>query len=165
VTYTNQLTQNTLNLDLTKEDHMFRQEAREWLNRNLPVVASSQELGCGQSVEYMKNRRPFEQQIGAFQVVKHRCADMAVRCESAWSLTCYGAAAYDAGLPSAVLNASSAKVMAAQDAIKKSSDNVQNHGAMGFTYELAAHPLLRRAHSQGDTLIEGTELLDLLRRN
>ena len=125
------------------------------------VGESSRDL----SVEYAKDRQQFGEPIGAFQAVKHRCADMAVRSESAWSLTCYAAASLEGDQQLARLYASSAKVIAGRCAIQNAIDNVQNHGAMGFTDELGAHLLLRRAHALDDTLIASAELLDLLRRS
>jgi hypothetical protein len=115
------------------------------------------------SVEHAKNRIQYGQPIGAFQAVKHRCADMAVRCESAWASTSFATAAQVAQLPELPFYAASAKVLAGQAAIINAMDNVQNHGAMGFTQELGAHLYLRRAQSLDNSLTGPYALLDYLR--
>ena len=40
-----------------------------------------------QTLSYVKQREQFGQPIGGFQAIKHRCADMAVQAEVAWSIT------------------------------------------------------------------------------
>src|SRR5690606_18179818 len=45
------------------------------------------------AVEYAKVREQFGRPIGSFQAIKHRCADMAVRCEAAFTQVCVAAAA------------------------------------------------------------------------
>jgi alkylation response protein AidB-like acyl-CoA dehydrogenase len=149
------------NVAVCEGDHYY------WLAVTL-LAATLVGIGeCGRdlSVEYAKDRQQFGEPIGAFQAVKHRCADMAVRSESAWSLTCYAAAQLANGEASGYLDAGSAKVIAARSAIQNAVDNVQNHGAMGFTDELGAHRLLRRAHALDNTLVQSVELLELLRQS
>jgi alkylation response protein AidB-like acyl-CoA dehydrogenase len=115
------------------------------------------------STAHAKTRVQFGQPIGAFQAVKHRCADMAVRCESAWAMTSYASAATEQGQPGLSFYAASAKLLAARAAIDNSRENVQNHGAMGFTLELGAHLYLRTAHALDNTLGDMRTLLDGLR--
>jgi alkylation response protein AidB-like acyl-CoA dehydrogenase len=125
------------------------QRARILLAGSLTGVA---EAALDWSAEHAKNRVQFGQPIGAFQAVKHRCADMAVRSESAWAMTSYAAAAFAAGLPDVDFHADAAKLLAGRAAIANSRDNVQNHGGMGFTDELGAHLYLRRAQALDNTL-------------
>lgn len=95
------------------------------------------------ALEYAKMRQQFGQAIGAFQAIKHACADMAVRCESAWSLTAFAALAEDRG--DAAFQAHAAWIIAAQAADQNAARNVQVHGGMGFTAECDAQLLVKRA--------------------
>jgi alkylation response protein AidB-like acyl-CoA dehydrogenase len=99
-----------------------------------------------QAARYAKERFQFGRAIGVFQAVKHRCADMAVRSEAAWSQTVYAALALRDGHADAGLHVSSAKVLATDAAIENASSNVQVHGGYGFTTEFDAHLLVKRAH-------------------
>lgn len=98
-----------------------------------------------QSANHASSRRQFGKPIGAFQAVKHRCADMAVRVEAAWAQTAYAALAFDHNLADMGFQAAAAKLLAADAAVTNGADNIQNHGGMGFTADLDAHLYLRRA--------------------
>ena len=104
------------------------------------------------SVAYVLGREQFGKPIGSFQAVKHRCADMAVRCEAAGSLVWLAALSVDAGAPEADRLAASAKALASEYAVASAHDNVQNHGGMGFTAECAAHLYVKRALEWSVTL-------------
>jgi alkylation response protein AidB-like acyl-CoA dehydrogenase len=119
------------------------------------------------SAEYAKTRVQFGKPIGVFQAVKHRCADNAVRAEAAWAQTAVAAVRLDdAGAAQAGMDVIAAKVVATNSAILNARDNIQNHGGMGYTAEIAAHLFLKRAHvlamqlgeprSFTATLLEGT---------
>lgn len=95
------------------------------------------------SVEYAKTRRQFGQPIGAFQAVKHRCAEMAVRTEAAFSQTAYAGLVFDEG-GDAEFQAAAARLVASAAAGENCGDNIQNHGGIGFTDECDAHLYLRR---------------------
>lgn len=108
-----------------------------------------------QSVAYVSQREQFGRPIGAFQAVKHRCADLAVRAEAAGTLTFYAALRLAAagagaghgegdGAEVARLGAF-AKSLAGEYALASGADNIQNHGGMGFTAESGVHRYLRRA--------------------
>lgn len=104
------------------------------------------EAACDQSVEYAKVREQFGQPIGAFQAVKHRCADMLMRASAAWNLTLFAALADTAGGGDAGFQASAARLIAADAALRNAAVNIQNHGGIGFTGEHDAHLFLKRAH-------------------
>jgi alkylation response protein AidB-like acyl-CoA dehydrogenase len=98
------------------------------------------------AVDYAKVREQFGKPIGAFQAVKHRCAEMAIRTEAAWSLTAFASLAYALGREDAAFMATSAKIVATDAALKNGASNIQVHGAFGFTSEADAHHFLKRAH-------------------
>ncbi|EIZ77827.1 acyl-CoA dehydrogenase domain-containing protein [Novosphingobium sp. Rr 2-17] len=97
------------------------------------------------TVEYVKTRVQFSQPIGAFQALKHRCADMAVAIEAGRSAAYYAfwAVAEDAQDRSRA--ASMAKAYCGETARDVCNQAIQLHGGMGFTWELGLHRFLRRA--------------------
>jgi alkylation response protein AidB-like acyl-CoA dehydrogenase len=96
------------------------------------------------SVEYAKNRVQFGQPIGSFQAVKHRCAEMAVRTEAAFSQTAYAGLVFDEDGADAEFQATAARLIASSAAGDNCADNIQNHGGIGFTEDCDAHLYLRR---------------------
>ena len=98
-----------------------------------------------QSTSYAATRVQFGQPIGAFQAVKHRCAEMATRAEAATALSTYAALLLDSDSPETGFHAAAARLIAARAATDNAADNVQNHGGMGFTAECDAHLYVRRA--------------------
>ena len=97
------------------------------------------------AVEYAKTREQFGQPIGAFQAIKHQCADMAARAAAAEAQCFHTAVAFGNGLDDAS-EVAAARMLAARAAIDNAKANVQIHGGMGFTAECDAHLFLKRAH-------------------
>jgi len=118
------------------------------------VLAAAMLVGIAErarddSTRYAVDRVQYGRPIGSFQAVKHRCADMAVRAEAAWALTGLAAVELDAGRPEAALDVTAASEIATSAALANARDNIQNHGAIGFTAEHSAHRYLERAHVLG----------------
>jgi alkylation response protein AidB-like acyl-CoA dehydrogenase len=109
-------------------------------------LAGIAEATTAMAVEYAKTRRQFDQPIGAFQAIKHACADMAVRAEAARAQTFYAALSLEAGEPEAPAEVAAARLIARRAALENAKANIQIHGAMGFTQETEAHLFLKRAH-------------------
>jgi alkylation response protein AidB-like acyl-CoA dehydrogenase len=107
------------------------------------------------SAAYTKIREQYGKPIGMFQAVKHRCADMALRAESAYFQTVYAALAWDGGDAAGTYHLASARVVASAASRTNAADNIQNHGAMGFSDETDAHLFARRSLVLETTL--GTE--------
>ena len=97
------------------------------------------------AVDYAKTREQFGQPIGAFQAVKHQCADMASRAAAAEAQCFYTAVGFGGGLDDASESAA-ARMLASRAAIDNARANIQIHGGMGFTAECDAHLFLKRAH-------------------
>jgi alkylation response protein AidB-like acyl-CoA dehydrogenase len=101
------------------------------------------------AVEYAKVREQFGQKIGAFQAVKHLCAEM---LETAEAVT---AAAWDVASVAFVSDGQSddqwayaadvAEVTCFDGAVDVAKACIQVLGGIGFTYEHDAHLYLRRA--------------------
>jgi alkylation response protein AidB-like acyl-CoA dehydrogenase len=120
------------------------------LRRLAAVLAAAEAVGVAErtqemSVDYAKVREQFGRPIGTFQAIKHRCADMAVRAEVARSAVTYAAVALDEAADDAPLHVHVAKALATDAAIQNATDNIQNHGGMGYTWESDAHLFLKRA--------------------
>lgn len=106
------------------------------------------------AVEYAKTRVQFGQPIGAFQSIKHRCADMAVAVEAGLSAAYYAFWAVAEDAPDRARASSMAKAYCGEVTRDACNEAIQIHGGMGFTWELGLHRYLRRAkimdHAFGD---------------
>jgi alkylation response protein AidB-like acyl-CoA dehydrogenase len=98
------------------------------------------------AVSFAKNRIQFGKPIGAYQAIKHRAADMAVRAELAKSQLFFAALSVDEAHPDAAFQTSAAKLVATSAALENTAANVQIHGGMGYTYECDAHLYVTRTH-------------------
>jgi len=103
------------------------------------------EGACAMAVAYAGAREQFGQPIGAFQAVKHMCADMAVRAAGAQTQAFHAAILFGRGQDDGV-EVSCARLLAGNAALGNAKANLQVHGAMGFTAECDAHLFLKRAH-------------------
>ncbi len=104
------------------------------------------------SVAYAKERKQFGRAIGSFQAIKHNCADMMLKVESARSAAYYAAwaAAEDTGdLPEA---ASLAKAYCSDAYFSCAAEAIQIHGGVGFSWEYDVHLYFKRAKSS-ETLL------------
>lgn len=97
------------------------------------------------AVEHAKTREQFGRPIGAFQAVKHRCADTAIRAHCSFAQLMMAAATSLHDAPEASLQAASAAWIAFDAAEKNAAAAIQTLGAIGFTAELEAHRYLKRA--------------------
>jgi len=99
------------------------------------------------AVQYAKERVQFGRQIGSFQAIKHKCADMLLRVESARSAAYYAgwaASVDDAELPAL---ASLAKSYCSDAYFHCAAESLQIHGGVGFTWEYDVHLHFKRARS------------------
>ncbi len=121
-------------------------------------------LGCEQTggaaaaladaVAYAGQRVQFGRPIGSFQAVKHKLADVLVAVEECRSATWAAAAALDSGAPDAELTSYATAAVCGAAYVKASSDNVQVHGGIGYTWEHSAHLHVKR--SRGSAALLGT---------
>ena len=118
--------------------------------RRAAVGSAAEMLGAARkclelSVEYARSREQFGQPIGAFQAIKHLCADMLVEVENSHAATYYAGWALDAGADDAALAASVAKSYVSEAARQVCGAAIQVHGGIGFTWEYDLHLLFKRA--------------------
>ncbi len=106
--------------------------------------------------EYAKVRSAFGKPIGAYQAVKHKCADMLLLTENAKSITYYAAWAVSEDAPEDSLAASMAKAYTSDACRKVAQDGIQIHGGIGFTWEHDLHLYFKRAKSSEVTFGDAT---------
>jgi alkylation response protein AidB-like acyl-CoA dehydrogenase len=130
------------------------------------LLTAAEQLGtatrvCELAVQHARTREQFGQPIGAFQAVKHLCAQMLVRAETA------RAAVYAAAVTADPVDIAAARLLADEAAGRGARDCLQVHGGMGFTWECEVQLHLKRAWvraRRGGSGAESEELLavDLL---
>lgn len=98
-----------------------------------------------QTLDYLKNRKQFDQPIGKFQVLQHRMADMAMAAEYGRAMALLAAVKVDsADAAERRRHVSAAKAYIGQSARTVGQGAVQMHGGMGVTDELMAAHLFKR---------------------
>ncbi|WP_097265514.1 acyl-CoA dehydrogenase family protein [Streptomyces sp. TLI_55] len=125
------------------------------------LLTAAEQLGtatraCELAVQHARTREQFGQPIGAFQAVKHLCAEQLVRVEVA------RAAVYAAAVTADPADIAAARLLADEAAVRGARDCLQVHGGMGFTWESEVHLLLKRAWvraQRGGGRAESEELL------
>ncbi|MDB5984649.1 MAG: acdA [Pseudomonas sp.] len=123
-------------------------------------LAAEQTGGAQQALDltvaYSLERQQFGRQIGSFQAVKHRAADMMLQVECARSAAYYAAcvaqewldpegdAEVSAQLP---LASALAKVQCSEAFFHCAAECIQLHGGVGFTWEYDPHLYFKRARA------------------
>ena len=97
------------------------------------------------AAEYAAVRHQFGRPIGAFQAVKHLCASMFCRTETAAALAWDAARAIGDAPEELACAAAAAAAYALDAAVDAAKDCVQVLGGIGFTWEHDTHLYLRRA--------------------
>ncbi len=123
--------------------------ARRVLDRAAILMAFEQVGGADACLvmakDYAINRYAFGRQIGSFQAIKHKLADMYVMNELARSNAYFGAWALSTNAPDLPEAAAGARISATDAFSNAAQENVQTHGGMGFTWELDCHLFYRRS--------------------
>lgn len=113
------------------------------------LIAFEQLGGADRALEmardYALERYAFGRQIGSFQAIKHKLADVFVKNEVARANAYYGAWALSCDAPELPLAAAAARVAASAAYWLASKENIQTHGGIGFTWEADCHLFFRRA--------------------
>jgi alkylation response protein AidB-like acyl-CoA dehydrogenase len=108
------------------------------------------------AVEYAKERIQFGVPIGSFQAIKHQCADLLMKVEQAAAVAYHAAKAGADGDPEFSLVASIAKAYCSEMYTEVTTENIQIHGGIGFTWEHDAHFYFRRARASEVMLGDAT---------
>jgi alkylation response protein AidB-like acyl-CoA dehydrogenase len=118
------------------------------------VALAAELVGCAKplemAVDYSKARVQFDKPIATHQVIQHKIVDMLHKLESVGS-ACTTAWTSDVEdehrcVPAAIAKSSMA------EAVFITAENIQVHGAVGFTWESGAQLFYKRA-KQNDTLL------------
>ncbi|HWA00183.1 MAG TPA: acyl-CoA dehydrogenase family protein [Caulobacterales bacterium] len=114
------------------------------------VLLAFEQVGGAQAclemaTDYAKNRFAFSRQIGSFQAIKHKLADMYVAIEVARSNAYYGAWALSTEAAELPFAAAASRAAASDAFYFCAKENIQTHGGMGFTWEVDCHLYYRRA--------------------
>ncbi|MFI6037640.1 acyl-CoA dehydrogenase family protein [Streptomyces sp. NPDC051315] len=120
------------------------------------LLTAAEQLGtatraCELAVQHARTREQFGQPIGAFQAVKHLCAELLVRVEVA------RAAVYAAAVTADPADIAAARLLADEAAVRGARDCLQVHGGLGFTWEAEVHLVLKRAWVRTRRAGGGTE--------
>lgn len=110
----------------------------------LECVGACQTL-LDMAIEHARNRRQFDQPIGAFQAIQHKCADMFVQVEKARATAYYAMMAVAEDDPRRALAASMAKAAASDCQRLVCQETIQIHGGMGYTWESDVQLFVKRA--------------------
>jgi alkylation response protein AidB-like acyl-CoA dehydrogenase len=136
----------------------------EILSRTLDLAAvalSAEQVGGAQkcldmSVEYSKERVQFGRLIGSFQAIKHKCADMLLRVESARSASYYAGCRAAENAEELPVIAALAKAYCSDAYFHCAAESIQIHGGVGFTWEYDVHLHFKRAKSTETFLGDAT---------
>jgi acyl-CoA dehydrogenase len=142
---------STLDLSGTGErlENSSSEIVQELLDRAAVLVANDlvgiARKALTETVEYDKTRVQFGKPVGSFQAIKHDLADLHVAVTMAEHAATYAAFAVDTDRDDKALAVSIAKSKAADTARKATSDMIQYHGGIGYTWEHDAHFYFKRA--------------------
>jgi alkylation response protein AidB-like acyl-CoA dehydrogenase len=114
------------------------------------LFAAAQGLGLAQravdlAVEYAKERQQFGKPIGTYQAVKHHLASAQTKIEFARPVLHAAAASLGNHDLFSRARISQAKLACLEAADYASRASLQVHGAMGYSYEVDVHLILKRA--------------------
>ena len=139
------------------EVHKGFEVANSWLGATRLQVASTclgrAERAMGHALSYAAERTQFGQQIGKFQGISFKLADMAMELKAAELLTREAAWKYDQGTVSEA-DMSMAKLKATEVLAMIADEAIQIHGGMGLMEELPLERIWRDARVE--RIWEGT---------
>ena len=122
-------------------------------DRAAVLIAFEQLGGADRALEmardYALERYAFGRQIGSYQAIKHKLADVFVKNEVARANAYYGAWALSCDAPELPLAAAAARVAASAAYWHAAKENIQTHGGIGVTWEADCHFFYRRARHLG----------------
>ena len=139
------------------EVHKGFEVANSWLGATRLQVASTclgrAERAMGHALSFAAERKQFGQQIGKFQGISFKLADMAMELKAAELLTREAAWKYDQGTVSEA-DMSMAKLKATEVLAMIADEAIQIHGGMGLMEELPLERIWRDARVE--RIWEGT---------
>jgi alkylation response protein AidB-like acyl-CoA dehydrogenase len=133
------------------------------LLRAMALATAADSCGAARSatertIAYMKTREQFGQPIAGFQALKHRAADLATKLAVMDEMVAH--AIHRADERDAEIWVSLAKAEATEAAVFVTTDCVQLHGGVGFTWDFDPHIFLKRARLNEVLVMPNTALRD-----
>lgn len=102
--------------------------------------------------DYSLERKAFGRQIGSFQAMKHKMAEIYTAIELARVHAYYGAWALSSDAPELPKAAAAARVAATRAYTVAAEEGIELHGGIGFTWEMDCHLHYRRARHLGQLI-------------
>jgi len=102
--------------------------------------------------DYSLERKAFGRQIGSFQALKHKMAEIYTAIELARVHAYYGAWALSSDAPELPRAAAAARVAATRAYVVAAEEGIELHGGIGFTWEMDCHLHYRRARHLGQLI-------------
>ena len=99
--------------------------------------------------EYAIDRFAFGRQIGSYQAIKHKLADMYIKIELAKSNSYFGAMMLNDNGSDLKIAAAASRVAATDAFNYAAQENIQTHGGIGFTWEADTQFYYRRSQVLG----------------
>jgi alkylation response protein AidB-like acyl-CoA dehydrogenase len=135
------------------------------LTRAMALAVAADSAGGARSITertiaYMKTRKQFGQPIAGFQALKHRAADLATKLAVADEMVRHAVQRTITDEPDAELWASLAKSEVTEACVFVTTDCVQLHGGVGFTWDFDPHIFLKRARLNEALVMANTALRD-----
>jgi len=123
-----------------------------WIADRVLLAFASENAGGAatilrKTVAYANERVQFGKPIASYQAIKHKCADMMMKVESAKALSYYCAWALSEDAEVASVSAAMAKSFSSDAYRFCTSEAIQIHGAIGFTWEMPVHLYYKRARA------------------
>ena len=126
--------------------------AWSWIIDRVLLALSSENAGGAdailrQTVDYANQRIQFGKPIASYQAIKHKCADMMMKVESAKALTYYCAWALIGGRQRGSARGIDGEELHVGRVSVLHREAIQIHGAIGFTWEMPVHLYFKRARA------------------
>jgi len=112
------------------------------------------------TIAYMKTREQFGQPIAGFQALKHRAADLATKLAVADEMVRHAVQRAATDQPDAAIWATLAKSEVTESCVFITTDCVQLHGGVGFTWDFDPHIFLKRARLNEVMIMPNAALRD-----
>lgn len=138
---------------------------RAALTRAMALAVAADSAGGARSITertiaYMKTREQFGQPIAGFQALKHRAADLATKLAVADEMVAHAVQRATADEADADVWAALAKSEVTEACVFITTDCVQLHGGVGFTWDFDPHVFLKRARLNEVLITANTALRD-----
>lgn len=120
------------------------------LRQRAAILTAFEQIGGAERAlfmarDYALTRKTFGRQIGSYQAIKHKLANVYIKLEIARTHAHYGAWALSTGSADMRAAAAAARVTATEAFSFAAQENIQVHGGVGFTWEADCQLFYRRS--------------------